>query len=307
MLRKSSQNFWGLFRGFYASSSSLSSAAPLSHLASQAHAVALSAHQEWTSGSGTNFSFLNNGMLLAAASPIAVAQAEESSLKPRIAHEVKINPQQRSSGSIPVSETATHPLDDEAITNEHTAKMSMARIAALEYYQAGKYELAERKFKEAVEESILGFESKDPHVASAKVGGHLSLGGMVRNSLCSIALALLVYSSVKMLARPKASLCCSVAGPKTLALELLESAFGEKHWLYVSAMHNLALSYEAIGDLAAAKETMEHVLKPLAFNPPEAWLLPEGPWSMWKVGKLPEGVGWPTLPDMLFLASLSQI
>eukprot|EP00967_Tisochrysis_lutea_P142442 scaffold263122_cov21-Tisochrysis_lutea.AAC.1 len=61
MLRKSSQNFWGLFRGFYASSSSLSSAAPLSHLASQAHAVALSAHQEWTSGSGTNFSFLNNG------------------------------------------------------------------------------------------------------------------------------------------------------------------------------------------------------------------------------------------------------
>lgn len=34
-----------------------------------------------------------------------------------------------------------------------------------------RYELAERKFKEAVEESILGFESKDPHVASAKVGG----------------------------------------------------------------------------------------------------------------------------------------
>jgi len=42
------------------------------------------------------------------------------------------------SGGLPVSETATHPLDDEAITNEHTAKMSMARNAALEYYQAGK-------------------------------------------------------------------------------------------------------------------------------------------------------------------------
>jgi len=45
------------------------------------------------------------------------------------------------------------------------------------------------------------------------------------------------------------------------ALALLESAFGEKHWLYVSAMHNLALSYEAIGDLEGAKETMEQVMR----------------------------------------------
>jgi hypothetical protein len=45
------------------------------------------------------------------------------------------------------------------------------------------------------------------------------------------------------------------------ALSLLESAFGEKHWLYVSAMHNLALSYEAIGDLIAAKKTMEQVMR----------------------------------------------
>jgi hypothetical protein len=37
-----------------------------------------------------------------------------------------------------MSDSATHPLDDEAVTNEHTAKMSMARIAALEYYQSGK-------------------------------------------------------------------------------------------------------------------------------------------------------------------------
>lgn len=34
-----------------------------------------------------------------------------------------------------------------------------------------RYELAERKFKEAVEESILGFDSSDPHIASAKVSG----------------------------------------------------------------------------------------------------------------------------------------
>jgi hypothetical protein len=32
-----------------------------------------------------------------------------------------------------------------------------------------RYDLAERKFKEAVEESILGFNAQDPHVASAKV------------------------------------------------------------------------------------------------------------------------------------------
>jgi hypothetical protein len=44
-------------------------------------------------------------------------------------------------------------------------------------------------------------------------------------------------------------------------LQLLESNYGERHWLYVSAMHNLALSYEASGDLAAAEATMERVMK----------------------------------------------
>lgn len=40
--------------------------------------------------------------------------------------------------SIPISETAAHPLEVDPVTNEHTAKMTMARTAALEYYQAGK-------------------------------------------------------------------------------------------------------------------------------------------------------------------------
>jgi hypothetical protein len=39
---------------------------------------------------------------------------------------------------LPVSETAVHPLEVDPVTNEHTAKMTMARTAALEYYQAGK-------------------------------------------------------------------------------------------------------------------------------------------------------------------------
>jgi hypothetical protein len=42
-------------------------------------------------------------------------------------------------GPLPVSETAVHPLDVDPVTNEHTAKMTMARTAALEYYQAGKW------------------------------------------------------------------------------------------------------------------------------------------------------------------------
>ena len=41
-------------------------------------------------------------------------------------------------GPVPVSETAVHPLEYDPVTNEHTAKMTMARTAALEHYNAGK-------------------------------------------------------------------------------------------------------------------------------------------------------------------------
>ena len=58
----------------------------------------------------------------------------------------------------------------------------------------------------------------------------------------------------------------------TQALALLESAFGEKHWLYVSAMHNLALSYEAPGDLASARDTMQKVLRPTGLRGPSGGL-----------------------------------
>jgi hypothetical protein len=44
-----------------------------------------------------------------------------------------------SQGAVPVSETALHPLDSlEPITNEHTAAMTLARNAALDYYAAGR-------------------------------------------------------------------------------------------------------------------------------------------------------------------------
>ena len=36
-------------------------------------------------------------------------------------------------------------------------------------WDTDRYELAEKKFREAVEEAELGFEPGDPHVASAKV------------------------------------------------------------------------------------------------------------------------------------------
>jgi hypothetical protein len=40
----------------------------------------------------------------------------------------------------------------------------------------------------------------------------------------------------------------------------LDSIYGEKHWLYVATMHNLALMYEAVGKVKEAHDTMEKVL-----------------------------------------------
>lgn len=37
-----------------------------------------------------------------------------------------------------VDPLTNHPMDYDPVTNEHTAKMTMARSTALEYYQAGK-------------------------------------------------------------------------------------------------------------------------------------------------------------------------
>ncbi|EFJ45058.1 kinesin-like protein with TPR domain [Volvox carteri f. nagariensis] len=127
-----------------------------------------------------------------------------------------------------------HPLEYDPVTNEHTAKMTMARTAALEYYNIGKYAQAEAKFREAVAEAQLGFEPQDPHIASAKN----NLAEFLRNTGR--------WDEAEALYKE--------------ALELLERNFGEKHWLFVAALHNLALSYEARGDLAAARASMERVL-----------------------------------------------
>ena len=45
------------------------------------------------------------------------------------------------------------------------------------------------------------------------------------------------------------------------ALQHLERIYGEEHWLYVSAMHNLGLMHEARGDLERARDTMGEVLR----------------------------------------------
>ncbi|GFH07603.1 TPR_REGION domain-containing protein [Haematococcus lacustris] len=136
---------------------------------------------------------------------------------------------------MPVSETATHPLDYDPVTNEHTANMTMARTAALEYYQAGKWKQAEAKFLEALAEARLGFDSRDPHIASAQ------------NNLAEFYRNTGQHSKAEALYQE--------------ALDLLESIYGERHWLYVSAMHNLALSYQAAGNLGAAEATMSRVMR----------------------------------------------
>lgn len=48
--------------------------------------------------------------------------------------------------------------------------------------------------------------------------------------------------------------------PPPQALDLLERNYGEKHWLFVSAMHNLALCLEAAGRVGEARAAMERVL-----------------------------------------------
>jgi hypothetical protein len=48
--------------------------------------------------------------------------------------------------------------------------------------------------------------------------------------------------------------------PGPQALDQLERNFGDKHWLFVGALQNLALSYEARGDLGAARAAMDRVL-----------------------------------------------
>ncbi|GFR39925.1 hypothetical protein Agub_g1, partial [Astrephomene gubernaculifera] len=138
------------------------------------------------------------------------------------------------SGEAAPTPLTNHPLEYDPVTNEHTAKMTMARTAALEYYNAGKYTQAEAKFREAVEEAQLGFEAADPHIASAK------------NNLAEFLRNVGRWDEAEALYME--------------ALDLLERNYGEKHWLYVSALHNLALSYEARGDLGAARSTMERVL-----------------------------------------------
>ncbi|GLI70169.1 hypothetical protein VaNZ11_014793, partial [Volvox africanus] len=127
-----------------------------------------------------------------------------------------------------------HPLEYDPVTNEHTAKMTLARTAALEFYNDGKYAQAETKFREAVAEAQLGFEENDPHIASAKN----NLAEFLRNTGR--------WDEAEALYKE--------------ALDLLDRNFGEKHWLFVAALHNLALSYEARGDLRAARATMERVL-----------------------------------------------
>ncbi len=125
----------------------------------------------------------------------------------------------------PVAEKAAtdHPLSiDEAVTNEHTALMTLARAAALEYYEAGKYKLAEAKFIEALLEAKLGFDPKDPHIASSQ------------NNLAEF------YRNTKQYDKAE--------GLYKEALSQLDLIYGgEKHWLYVSTLHNLALMYEAAG------------------------------------------------------------
>lgn len=98
-----------------------------------------------------------------------------------------------------------------------------------------RYKQAEAKFVEALEEARLGFDAKDPHIASCM------------NNLAEFYRNTGQHDKARQL--------------YTDALQQLESIYGQNHWLYASAMHNLALSCEEAGDLDAAESTMQQVMQ----------------------------------------------
>eukprot|EP00879_Flechtneria_rotunda_P019758 GHRR01020762.1.p1 GENE.GHRR01020762.1~~GHRR01020762.1.p1 ORF type:complete len:495 (+),score=208.15 GHRR01020762.1:103-1587(+) len=142
------------------------------------------------------------------------------------------------SGAIPaLSEDGltNHPLDYNAITNEHTAAMTLAKQAGVEAYQAGRYNDAERWFKEALEEAKLGFPPGDPHIPAAM---HC-MAELYRNTRR--------YSEAEQLYKE--------------AIDLLHDHLGEKHWMYAGALCSLASLYEAQGKQQQAVSILETALE----------------------------------------------
>ncbi|KAI8464610.1 MAG: hypothetical protein J3K34DRAFT_526045 [Monoraphidium minutum] len=136
-----------------------------------------------------------------------------------------------------------HPLDYDPVTNEHTAAMTLARKAAVEAYEAGRFDEAEVQFRLALSEARKGFPPDDLHIPSALN----MLAEFYRNTRRHEEAAALYKE----------------------ALALLEEATGEKHWMYASALVNLALCEEEAGDLPAATALLEraYTLRRVLFGP----------------------------------------
>eukprot|EP00798_Chlamydomonas_sp_ICE-L_P024231 gene24231-9830_t len=146
----------------------------------------------------------------------------------------------------------------------------MARAAALEHYQAGRYPQAETKLIEALDCAKLGFEATDPHLASCmnnlaefyrNMGQYDKAEGLYHEALDLLESIFGEQHWPYVSAMHILALMLEACRTLEQALDLLESIFGERHWLYVSAMHNLALMLEARGELEKALETMKQVVK----------------------------------------------
>ncbi|GBG00220.1 hypothetical protein Rsub_12705 [Raphidocelis subcapitata] len=127
-----------------------------------------------------------------------------------------------------------NPLDYDPITNEHTAAMTLARKQAMEAYDAGRYDEAEARFKAALAEARKGFPPEDLHIPSA-----LNMLAEFYRNTRRFGEAAALYQE---------------------AIDHLAEATGEKHWMYASALANLALCREEAGDLPGAAALLERAL-----------------------------------------------
>lgn len=111
----------------------------------------------------------------------------------------------------------------------------MAKNAALEHYNNGRYSEAERRFREALQQAVLGFGADDPHVASCK------------NNLAEFYRNTGKYAQAKEL--------------YVQAVQQLLDLYGDRHWLYIGALQNLGMCHASCGELQEAKKILKEVLR----------------------------------------------
>lgn len=135
-----------------------------------------------------------------------------------------------------------------------------------------RYEEAERRFKEAIDEARAGFPANDPHIPSAlhylaefyRNMGRLDEAEPLYRQVCVVCayvgrgrwmclhVKLTLHRGVVPVSRPPPPTCmspsssCCLCAPQTLSQ--LGDFLGERHWMYSAALCSLAALHEARGE-----------------------------------------------------------